>query len=243
MRLASRMVQCALGASVLVAAGSAMGEPVRFDVPLGNPQFPNWWMQADQELDLTQSYEDNIFGPTWEPESTFESLMIGGMGGYYSPQEGLAAGPGFYSFKGVLTTPGDEKPLAVPLQFGATIDENSGTYTRDGYYHAGRRGAVDPNNPFPLQWFYYESNFTVDETAYVGLKFLIDDEVHYGWVEVIMTGTEPVVGTTQGNGVVTYVRAWGYETEPGVPAVAGVPAPASTTLIGLAGIAAVRRRR
>lgn len=226
-----------------LASGFACGEPVRFDVLSSDPQFPGWWMQANQKLDLTQSFEDNLFGPTWAPESTFESLMIDGMGSLYFPREGLSAGSGFGASKGVLTTPGSENPLAVPLSYGATIDGNSGTYTPDGYYYVSSRGATDPNDPFALEWFNYESNFSTGNITYAGLKFLIGGQVHYGWVEVVMTGSEPVVGTTLGGNLTADVLAWGYETEPGMPAVAGVPAPASAALIGLAGIAATRRRR
>ncbi|MFI4891871.1 MAG: hypothetical protein ACIAQ0_00345 [Phycisphaerales bacterium JB058] len=226
-----------------LTAGIACGEPVRFDVPISDPQFPGWWMLDYSQLDVTQAFEDNLYGPTWESESTFASLMYGGMASFYYPQEGLSAGNGFGASKGVLTTPGDQNPLAVPLQYGATIDQNSGTFTRDGYYYASAQRAVDPKSTNMFEWYYYESNFTPDETAYVGLMFLIDGQTHYGWAEVLLIGSEPVVGTSLGSGLTAYVSAWGYETEPGAPAVAGVPAPASGALIGLAGIAATRRRR
>ncbi len=227
-----------------LASGIACAEPVRYDVPSGtDPQFPGWWMASHQKLDLTQTFEDNLFGPTWEAESSFDSLMIEGMASVYFPREGLSAGSGFGASKGVLTTPGSEGPLAVPLSYGATIDGTSGTYTTDGYYYVSSRGATDPNDPYVLEWFNYESNFTPEESTYVGMKFLIGGQVHYGWVEVLLTGTEPVIGTPAGGNLTANVLAWGYETEPGMPAVAGVPAPASGALIGLAGIAATRRRR
>jgi hypothetical protein len=77
----------------------------------------------------------------------------------------------------------------------------------------------------------YVTDFGIwPNVKYLGVRFSDVDGVHYGWV-----------------GVYSYFYisdfeafAWGYETEPGVPIIAGIPAPG--TLAALAFGAVVTRR-
>jgi hypothetical protein len=62
----------------------------------------------------------------------------------------------------------------------------------------------------------------------MGVRFNDVDGYHYGWISVVR------------NGLDLDAFAWGYETEPGVPIIAGIPAPG--TLAALAFGAVVTRR-
>ena len=70
--------------------------------------------------------------------------------------------------------------------------------------------------------------------AYLGVRFEAEDGTHFGWVDL----------ETSGRGVGGYVWRYAYESEPGVPIVAGAIPEASTILLILLGLAllAVRRR-
>jgi hypothetical protein len=77
---------------------------------------------------------------------------------------------------------------------------------------------------------YWASN-----TDYVGARFLVGGEFHYGWVEVEV----PFGGFPGG-----YIKRYAWETEANTPITAGVPEPARIMLL-LAGASAMllRRRR
>jgi hypothetical protein len=80
---------------------------------------------------------------------------------------------------------------------------------------------------YPYQFIVY-SSFPSNEIGYMGVRFSDVDGYHYGWIGVVR------------NYVDFDAFAWGYETEPGVPIIAGIPAPG--TLAALAFGAAVTRR-
>jgi hypothetical protein len=77
-----------------------------------------------------------------------------------------------------------------------------------------------------------ETDFGVwPNVKYLGVQFSDVDGAHYGWVSVYSYFYIDLN---------LHAFAWGYETEPGVPIVAGIPAPG--TLAALAFGAAVTRR-
>jgi hypothetical protein len=73
------------------------------------------------------------------------------------------------------------------------------------------------------------SLFPANVSAYMGVRFNDIDGYHYGWIGVVWSGYEDFDAF-----------AWGYETEPGVGIIAGIPAPG--TLAALAFGAVVTRR-
>jgi hypothetical protein len=77
---------------------------------------------------------------------------------------------------------------------------------------------------------YVWSQFSEGVPSYMGVRFSDVDGYHYGWIGVIR---EP-------EWIDFDAFAWGYETEPGVPIIAGIPAPG--TLAALAFGSAVTRR-
>jgi hypothetical protein len=68
----------------------------------------------------------------------------------------------------------------------------------------------------------------------MGVRFIDMDGYHYGWISVVRHGNDFLQLDFD-------AFAWGYETEPGVPIIAGIPAPG--TLAALAFGAVVTRRK
>jgi len=74
---------------------------------------------------------------------------------------------------------------------------------------------------------------------YLGVKFLIGGQVHYGWIEA-------ATAVDEANYTISVrVTGYGYETDADTPVAAGVPEPSSLGMsaLGATGIAALMRRR
>ncbi|MFG0291756.1 MAG: hypothetical protein ACF8MJ_01230 [Phycisphaerales bacterium JB050] len=71
----------------------------------------------------------------------------------------------------------------------------------------------------------------------LGVSVELAGETHYGWVHFVWT--------EQANDFFSIYQPveWAYESEPGVPITAAVPAPASAVILGLFGTVGLRRRR
>ncbi|MFO0829058.1 MAG: hypothetical protein U0572_13035 [Phycisphaerales bacterium] len=78
-------------------------------------------------------------------------------------------------------------------------------------------------------WVYDGATNFSGETTVVGLRLSIQDEWHYGWVSY-QSGFQFI--------------EFAYETLPDLPIAAGaIPAPGAIVVVGIAGLAGVRRRR
>ncbi len=85
--------------------------------------------------------------------------------------------------------------------------------------------------PSGLYWSHYgitfypgfgpESELPENQATYLGVRFTGG---HYGWIGVVRTGFE------------LDAFAWGYETEPGVPIAAGIPAPGTLALLAFGAV-------
>jgi hypothetical protein len=77
------------------------------------------------------------------------------------------------------------------------------------------------------------SGFFVGTSGYIGVEFLIDGQVHYGWIHL---------------GNYTWwqseIHGWAYESEPGKPILAGaIPEPSTTGAAAVAVVSLLLRRR
>ncbi|MBX3405243.1 MAG: hypothetical protein KF869_00660 [Phycisphaeraceae bacterium] len=78
-----------------------------------------------------------------------------------------------------------------------------------------------------------------DAPAFLGFVIDIDGQSHYGWARAQLLFNDPPSPTAFGVSVLDYA----YQTEPGVPILAGqVPAPGAAALLGLGAIALRRKR-
>ena len=89
----------------------------------------------------------------------------------------------------------------------------------------GINGITDP----PSIYGYWGSN-----RDYLGLRFKIAGQTHYGWIQMNLPATE-------GAGL---VEGFAYETEPNTPIIAGIPEPSTSLLVAItAGPFLFHRRR
>jgi hypothetical protein len=94
----------------------------------------------------------------------------------------------------------------------------------------------DPGFPSYGIWGYLPaSNFGVGTPGFVGIRFLIGGDTHYGWAEI-----------SRGVNAEATLHSFGYNTTPDEAALTGaIPEPSSILLfaVGAAGLAMRRRRR
>jgi hypothetical protein len=113
------------------------------------------------------------------------------------------------------------------LLAGATVDGQLlfSTYSIHAYIsHGGDKGGDALG-----------SNFPSGVARYMGVRFIDLDGYHFGWIGLVRGPDSYPAFDLNLNAF-----AWGYETEPGVPIIAGIPAPG--TLAALAFGAVVTRR-
>jgi hypothetical protein len=108
-------------------------------------------------------------------------------------------------------------PWTMSLSAGSTIDGQL-------YFGTDTWHASDPPDGDPIS-----SLFESGVRQYIGVRVSDIDGYHYGWIGVVRQDMD------------FDAFAWAYETEPGVPIIAGIPAPG--TLAALAFGAAVTRRK
>ncbi len=133
------------------------------------------------------------------------------------------------------------RAMDAGVSIGASLNAPAGWYEGEPAYENGQ--------PVPGDRFHvlYEGGFFppvsefFKEESYIGLKFEIDGQVHYGWL-----GVELAPGNLPWNSRPSSSRITGfaYETQPGIPIIAGaVPEPCSPILFAAgAGLIFIRRR-
>jgi hypothetical protein len=142
-------------------------------------------------------------------------------------------------FISTLSTGFDVGGKISPVYFGNILGSDTGALGGDWHHHTDNRG----NSGFGL--------FTMQsEDAYIGVEFDISGSTHYGWIQYTgfyvaeftffsPDGPVTVIGLDELGG---FINSWGYETEPGVPIIVGIPEPSTWCLPFLIGLAVVGRR-
>jgi hypothetical protein len=110
---------------------------------------------------------------------------------------------------------------------------------------------VDEGTPIPsgLPWrqticyidvveYGYPSFLPEGVPTYLGAQLTLGDGMHYGWIGVVMEH-RPDSSSPE----TLDAFAWGYETTPDTPIIAGIPEPGTLTLLALGAAALSFRRR
>jgi hypothetical protein len=101
--------------------------------------------------------------------------------------------------------------VAADLRYGAKIGPGKIFYPKT----AGMMGAS-------IGGGYYGGSWAPRSTdRYLGVKFLIDGQIHYGWARV------SAAMTFRDGGIIALLTGYAYETQPGRPIEAGDEGPAS----------------
>jgi len=246
------MVRCALPLLACVLAGSASASVVQYintnpaldDLPslLVTKDF----VRESQAIDIRQDAfhqpaPGGFFAP---PPGTFHFVRQDGStssaGAVVSIQAGADVRIASYivedfkkDFIYGFPQPGEYGPVESPQHFavGDAVD-GSWNWTEDSpVWGVGSLPGGGGSTTIRL----------LDEHAIIGIELTLDTGVHYGFVELLQVGTEP--GLFGAAPLYTAVR-WGWETDAGVALVIPpIPAPGAGALLGLAGLAASRRRR
>ena len=207
-----------LAVAAAIAAGTqAYAEEIIFINPAeGEPGHFDWDLGGEFEattwLDITRPSTDQ--GGLVGPSSVGQ--IMGGMSSAYV-YNGTAGGAFVFAAAGPFHA-------TKALDAGESID--SSLTDLDNTFSDTSLHVIRFLSKFP-PYFFTASSFA-PFPSYMGARFNDVDGYHYGWIGVVLHGLD------------LDAFAWGYETEPGVPISAGIPAPG--TLAALAFGAVVTRR-
>jgi hypothetical protein len=211
-----------LAAAAAIAAGTqAYGEVVMSINPAeGEPGHFDWTLSGDQLnplvwLDITRPSTDQggLVGPS----------SVGQIFGWFQPPSGYYFYEWNFTYGGASVATGPDGYTRA-FDGGEIIDGAIGSF-ESASTHAYLRTYL----------YGYPKWYFTGVPQYMAVRFNDADGYHYGWIGVV--GHYPGYDS-----LLTFTAfAWGYETEPGVPIVAQIPAPG--TLAALAFGAVVTRRK
>jgi hypothetical protein len=200
--MGGKRLGCVIAAAIAFA-GSAYGEPIRFDNAGGAEHF-HWsvWPTETEWLDVTLPAVDQP-APTPAGAATYSATIFDTNGWFENPT-----------------------PSAGEFQVGGLYD----------FFLVGvPAGALVPSgSPWGYQAYdYYEgmgSELPEGVPTYLGVRFDAGAGWQYGWIGVIRTGAA------------LDAFAWGYETQPDTPILAGIPEPGSLALLAMGLVGMLGRR-
>lgn len=241
-----------LAAALAIAAGTqAYAVPVRYDNPEG-PDHYQWDTFLGNFLDIrfpaTAQANVDVPGVTANLDYRY------GSGYYYPVARGGAGYFGYYAGFAQSSIFGGASFLRngyylLPVAPGAQIGVPGQSFDFNGYVYAD------------LSFYYYDTelgeysglrSFLNEGMNYFGLRLTIDNgarglQTHYGWILAdvgLFDLTEEYGYADLRMLAVNNAIAWGWETEPGVPIAAGVPAPGTLAALAFgAGVVGGRGRR
>lgn len=164
-----------------------------------------------------QSWLDITRGPTGQP-NVLNGDSVGQLVVPFAPGANLTSSwPGIAAADVTVDWENYTQLLTLALSYGAPL-EGRAYLSQSHHFNPG----MFPGEPHSL--------FPEGQRTYIGVR---TSSFRYGWIEVVRTGPSLTA------------LSWAYETEPGVPMLAGqIPAPGTTVLItlGALGLSANRRR-
>jgi hypothetical protein len=127
----------------------------------------------------------------------------------------------------------------APVAFGDILGPNTFSLNGDWHHHTDNGGGTE-FGLFAMQ--------SVD--GYIGVEFDINGNIHYGWIqytgfyvaEFTFFSPDGPITIIGANFLGGFINSWGYETEPGVSIIAGIPEPSTSLLFLMGGIALTCRR-
>jgi len=132
-------------------------------------------------------------------------------------------------FISVLAIPPDQGGDVIPVTAGSILGADTSLLA--GVWH---RGTDNVNRPelgsgYSLNFGPYPMQFA---DAFIGVEFTAADGIHYGWIQY--TGySHPENGLPALPVPGGLINSWGWETQAGVPIIAGaVPEPSTAALLG-----------
>jgi len=171
----------------------------------------------------------NTFGLLPLPSNTRFDVNADGIADYRFLGDGnFVAGIqsfGSNRFISALATSQDIGGSVVPVSIGSSIGTDT-TLLPGGWHHHSDNGGgsmFDLNyGPMPMQF----------ADAYIGLEFAAADGIHYGWIQYVgYSHPEKGLGYYVPGG---FIDSWAWETQPGLPIIAGaVPETSHTVLFGV----------
>jgi hypothetical protein len=207
----------ALLPSLVVAGLTATTDagPIRFDNPPGPGHF---------------DWRDTV------PGSILDGTTLSVLLPADSQSNDLSNDPG--SFNQVFLSQGDRTKVVGEDGQAGTTSQLQHAAGNDFFLVGVDEGVMIPDGlPWrtgnPGGWILFPPDLTeLPEGAatYLGVRFDPGDGLHHGWIGVVRTGLD------------LDAFAWGYETVAGVPIAAGVPEPATLSLLSFGAIALLRRR-
>ncbi len=228
-QLASRARRRVLGAlAVAIATAHTPGEPVRFTAP-ANPDDAvdryGWRPLVGRRLNLVRPYP----APIDDDTSIYgEDRIDTGLGLLDAPGTGIST----VDRPSIATVGGPAAPAAIPFVYerGDTVGPAvPGGGFGVNYLWILMSGEFEDDGD-GLVWRSYFEHIPVGQ-SYLGFRVRIEGELHFGWIGLVrnpMGLPRPVIGApASGEVMITWIFAWGYETEPDTPIVAGdAPCPA-----------------
>ena len=118
--------------------------------------------------------------------------------------------------------------FAQTIHTGSIIGAHQDGYNYDWTPGFGAMVGINGITLPPLIYGYWGSN-----RDYLGLRFKIDGQTHYGWIQMHLPATE-------GAG---FVEGFAYETVPNMPIIAGIPEPSAPLLIVMGATTCLLNRR
>jgi hypothetical protein len=105
----------------------------------------------------------------------------------------------------------------APVTFGTTIGPGGTSMGGEWHHHSDKGGGTMfglNTGPMSMQL----------ANAYIGVEFAAEDGIHYGWIQYVgYNNPELQLDTNVPGG---FIDSWAWETQPGVPIIAGqVPEP------------------
>jgi hypothetical protein len=205
-------------------------------------------LEADAAVVVTYRGGDpNIFPVSSLPSSGSLDINDDGVDDFHFWRDaGFVSGMQGYGTNRIISTLAispDQGTYVSPVFAGDILGSNTTFLSGDWHHHTD-------NISNPITNSYSSLGRMQSQDAYIGVEFDIYGNTHYGWIqytgfyvaEFTFFSPDGPITFIGANFLGGFINSWGYETEPGVSIIAGIPEPSTGLFLMLGGIALVGRR-